>query len=237
MKLRNLLLILVAVFSFCFLAACDGEKGPNLEGVLSYSEYVAAEEGTEVTIAGYIQGKQSWWDNKATLYLQDDNGGYFVYELTCTEAQYNNDLKDGNLIKVTGIKGSWAGQVEILGQESGAEATWELVSGYTKTYEYKLVEDTTPANLLTYLNQKVELRDLEVVSVSLPTQEGGDIYYDVTDGTNTYTFCVEQYLTDASTAVYQKVLTLKAGDNIVVKGFMYCYNTAQLHTLECATAN
>ena len=50
----------------------------------------SAEEGTEVTIAGYVQAKQSWWDNKATVYLQDDNGAYFLYELleSCVGLMY-----------------------------------------------------------------------------------------------------------------------------------------------------
>ena len=44
--------------------------------VMTYSEYLAAENGDEVTISGYVQAKQSWWSNKATIYLQDDDGGY-----------------------------------------------------------------------------------------------------------------------------------------------------------------
>ena len=34
---------------------------------MSYAEYVAAEEDEEVTISGYVQAKQSWWENKATV--------------------------------------------------------------------------------------------------------------------------------------------------------------------------
>ena len=44
------------LFAFCAiigLASC----GDKVEGALSYEEYVAAAEGTEVTIAGYVQAK------------------------------------------------------------------------------------------------------------------------------------------------------------------------------------
>ena len=197
--------------------------------VLTYAEYVAAENGTEVTIAAYIQAKQSWWKNQAVVYLQDDNGGYFVYNLPCTEEQYNTDLAIGNRVKITGIKGAWAGQVEILGSEAGAEATYELLAG-NKVYEAKAMTVFDSESLLAVLNQKVSFENLEVVSVTAPTQDGGDIYFDVTNGEYTYTFCIESYLTSKSTEVYQTALALKAGDVINCEGFMYCYNNPQLHT-------
>ena len=90
-KLLGFIFALVAVLS---LASCGGK----VEGALSYDEYVAAKDDTEVTIAGYVQARQSWWTDEAkgvsqaTFYLQDKDGGYFVYNLPCTEEQYNNDL-------------------------------------------------------------------------------------------------------------------------------------------------
>ena len=220
-KLFGFIFALVAVLS---LASCG-----KVEGALSYDEYVAAADGTEVTIAGYVQAKQSWWDNKATVYLQDNDGGYFLYELGCTEEQFNTDLAIGNHIKVTGVKGSWAGMVEILGQFAGAEATYEVLPD-NKVYEAKVQESLNNEALIALSTQKVSFTNLTVVSVELPASEGKDIYFDVTDGTTTLTFAVESYLTDASTDVYKTVLTLKAGDKINCEGFMYVYNNAQLHT-------
>ena len=201
----------------------------DLTGVMSYAEYVAAEEGTVVTIAGYVQAKQSWWSNKATVYLQDDNGAYFLYELTCTEEQYNTDLAIGKRVKVTGVKGSWAGMVEILGQEAGAEATYVPLSG-TKVYDAKAQTSLDDETLIPLSTQKVSFANLTVVSVSLPESEGKDIYFDVTDGKTIKTFAVESYLTDKNTDVYKTALTLKAGDVINCEGFMYVYYSAQLHT-------
>ena len=220
-KLFGFIFALVAVLS---LASCG-----KVEGALSYDEYVAAKDGTEVTIAGYVQAKQSWWDNKATVYLQDNDGGYFLYELGCTEEQFNTDLAIGNHIKVTGIKGSWAGMVEILGQEAGAEATYEVLKG-TKVYKAVKVNSLDNDALIKLSCTKVAFENLEVVKVDLPASEGKDIYFDVTDGTTTLTFAVESYLTDKNTDVYKTVLTLKAGDKINCEGFMYVYNNAQLHT-------
>ena len=73
------------------------------EGVMTYAEYDAAALDSKVTVETYVQGKQSWWDNKATLYTQDGEGGYFIYDMPISEADYGK-LKDGTKIKVTGYK-------------------------------------------------------------------------------------------------------------------------------------
>ena len=56
-----------------------------------------------------------------------------------------------------------------------------------------------------------------------------DLYFNVSDGTNTYTFTVESYLCGEGTDVYTAVTNLKVGDTIDVEGFLYWYNGAQPH--------
>lgn len=227
-KLFGFLFALVAVLS---LASCGGK----VEGALTYDEYVAAKDDTEVTIAGYVQARQGWWTDEktgvsqATFYLQDKDGGYFVYNLPCTEEQYNNDLAVGKHIKVTGIKKEWAGMVEIAGQEAGAEATYEVIDG-TKIYKPTKCDSLNNEELIKLSSQKVAFKKLEVVKVDLPKSEGSDIYFDVTDGTTTLTFAIESYLTGKNTDVYQTAWNLKVGDKINCEGFMYVYEKAQLHT-------
>jgi hypothetical protein len=96
----------------------------DMEGVMTYAEYAAAELDSEVVVETYVQAKQSWWENKATIYTQDADGGYFIYELPCTEDEYNK-LVPGTKIKVTGYKSEWSGEVEIV------DATYEIESGDT----------------------------------------------------------------------------------------------------------
>ena len=92
------------------------------EGVMTYAEYAAAELDTEVVVETYVQAKQSWWEDKATLYTQDQDGGYFIYELPCSEEEYEK-LTPGTKIKVTGYKAEWSGEVEII------DATYEIEEG------------------------------------------------------------------------------------------------------------
>ncbi len=57
--------------------------------VMSYAEYMAADLDSQVTVETYVQAKQSWWDNKATLYTQDQDGAYFIYDMPCSQEDYD----------------------------------------------------------------------------------------------------------------------------------------------------
>ena len=48
---------------------------------MTYAEYVAAEVDEPVVIEAYVQANQSWWDGKLTVYTQDKDGAYFLYNL------------------------------------------------------------------------------------------------------------------------------------------------------------
>ena len=49
------------------------EVDPNKksEGSMTYAEYMAAPLESNVVIEAFVQAKQGWWNDKATLYLQD----------------------------------------------------------------------------------------------------------------------------------------------------------------------
>lgn len=221
MKLKKFIAIFAGALAIVPMVACN--KGT---ASMSYADYSKAEVGADVVIEGYVQGKQSWWDNKATVYLQDDNGAYFVYELGCTEAQYKNELATGNKIQVKGQKAAYAGEEEINGSAKGAEATWTKLSG-TKTYEAKKLSKL--ADMKTNPNMLVSL-DLTVASTPEVDPKRDNIYYDVTDGENVYTFCVETYLTGKTGELHDTVKGLKIGDKITAEGFAYTYYDPQLHT-------
>lgn len=51
--------------------ATEAVADEKSEGVMTYEEYMAADLDSEVVIEAYVQAKQSWWEDKATLYTQD----------------------------------------------------------------------------------------------------------------------------------------------------------------------
>ncbi len=111
------------------------EADVKSEGVMTYAEYVAAPLDSEVVVETYVQAKQSWWENTATVYTQDHDGAYYLYSMACSEEDYAK-LTPGTKIKVTGYKGEWSGEVEIM------DATFEFVDD-GKTYVAEALDVTS----------------------------------------------------------------------------------------------
>ncbi len=231
---------LYAVLAFLFvftLVGCDNDElGPKIDGALTYSEYMAKELETEVTVVAYVQAKQSWWDNKATIYAQDLDGGYLFYNMPCTEEQYK-ELVPGTRIKVTGTKTAWSGEIEI------ADATFEIVDGKYIASATDVTKYLGTEELINYQNLFVSFEGLTVeastdsegnsvaylYSWNGAGDEGDDLYFKVSLNGNTYTFTVESYLCDKDSDVYKAVKNLKIGDVIDMEGFLYWYNGANPH--------
>ena len=210
------------------------EAGDKAEGVMSYAEYAAAAIDTEVVIEAYVQGKQSWWDNKVTAYLQDADGAYFCYNMACSEADFAK-LTQGTKIRVKGYKAEWSGEVEIV------DATFEIIEGnYVATATDVTALLGTDA-LIEKQNMFVAFKGMTVESAAIykwdgSGQDGDDLYFDVSLDGNTYTFTVESYLCDKSTDVYQAVKNLKVGDVIDLEGFLYWYEGVNPHITSVAAA-
>lgn len=205
----------------------DAEFDPaaKSEGVMTYAEYDAAEIDAEVVIEAYVQAHQAWWDNKITVYAQDPDGAYFLYEMACTEADAAK-LEKGTKIKVTGVKGTWAGEIEVM------DATFEFVESEKWVAEPTDVTSllSKEADLIKHQNKLVKFTDLTVVKIEYKNGEpGDDIYVTVAQGEAEYSFCVERYLTDPDSDVYKKVGTLNAGDKVDVEGFLYWYEGVNTH--------
>ena len=202
------------------------------EGVMTYAEYAAAEMDAEVVIECYVQEHQSWWDNKITVYAADQEGAYFLYNMACSEEDAAK-LVPGTKIKVTGFKGSWAEEVEVM------DATFEFVEGgigyIAEPIDLTAVLGTE--ELISYQNQLAVFKGVTVKAIEYKNGEpGDDIYVTVTYADADYSFCVERYLTGPETEVYAAVGALKAGDVVDVTGFVYWYNGINTHITAVAAA-
>ncbi|MBQ8249937.1 MAG: hypothetical protein IJY93_08720 [Clostridia bacterium] len=200
--------------------------------VMSYADYVAAELESEVVIEAYVQAKQSWWDNKATIYTQDEDGAYFIYEMACSEEDYAK-LVPGTKIKVTGYKTAWEGEVEIA---SGA--TFEIIEADPYIAEaIDLTDKLGTDELINYQNQFAAFKGMTVEAVEYKNGEpGDDVYLTLGYGDASYSFCLEIYLTGADTEVYQTVGTLEVGDVVDVEAFVYWYQGANPHVVSITVA-
>ena len=200
--------------------------------VMTHADYAAAELDTEVVIETYVQGHQSWWDNKITVYCQSPDGAYFLYELACSEEDAAK-LVPGTKIRVTGYKGEWAGEVEVM------DGTFEFVEdGDTFIAEALDVTELLGTDeLIAHQNEFVSFTGMTVEAIEYKNGEPGDDIY-VTLGYNgaSYSFCVEVYLTGTDSDVYTTVGTLNVGDTVNVEGFLYWYEGVNPHITAIAVA-
>ncbi|MBR6258459.1 MAG: hypothetical protein IKR23_13975 [Lachnospiraceae bacterium] len=198
---------------------------PEAATVMTYAEYAAAEVDDPVVVEAYVQANQSWWDGKITVYAQDKDGAYFIYNMACDSQEEADKLTEGTKIRVSGFKAEWSGEIEI------ADATYEIIDGDTYVAEAKDVTDKLGTDeLIDYQNQKVLFTDMTVVSVAYKNDEpGDDIYVKLSKDDAEYDFCLEYYLNGSDEEFYNLVGGLKAGDVVDVEGFLYWYEGVNTH--------
>ncbi|MBR6615839.1 MAG: hypothetical protein IKK95_07760 [Lachnospiraceae bacterium] len=254
--MKKITAILVALSMAFALTACGGgtkateaateattQADVKSEGVMTHAEYVAAEMDTEVVVETYVQAKQSWWEDKATVYTQDHDGAYFLYEMACTEEDYAK-LTPGTKIRVKGYKGEWAGEVEIM------DGTFEILEGsYVATAE-DITALLDKEELISHQNKFVAFKGLTVEASKAADgsdvaflynwdgsgEDGNDLYFNASVNGKTYTFTVESYLCDNTTDVYKAVKELKIGDKIDMEGFLYWYEGVNPHITAVSAA-
>ena len=214
-KIIAMLLVLTMALA---LAGCGGSKA------MTHEQYMAAEMQAEVTVETYVQAHQSWWDNKVTVYCQSPDGAYFLYELSCSEEDAAK-LTPGTKIRVTGNKGEWAGEVEIM------DGTFEFVKG--DSYVAQALDVTAllgTDEMISHQNEFVAFKGMTVEAISYKNDEpGDDIYVTLSKDGESYEFCVEGYLTGPDSDVYTTVGALNVGDTVDVEGFLYWYEGMNPH--------
>ena len=216
----------------------EAESAP----VMSYDEYMAAEVDDAVTIQAYVQAKQSYYAEQgtATVYLQDQDGGYFAYDMACTQEDYDA-MVEGTKIQVSGFKAEWSGEIEIMDGQLD-----EIIADDTFVAEaFDATSLLGTEELEEHQNEKVSFTGLTVApskdangnevaflyNYDGSGTQGDDVYFNVTvgDSKEVYSFLVESYLCDSSTEVYKAVEALEVGQTIDCEGFLYWYEGANPH--------
>lgn len=224
---KLLALVLALVFALSLTAMAEEPA------VMTYADYAAADVDSPVVVDTYVQAKQSWWDNKATIYTQDADGAYFCYDMACSEEDYAL-LVPGTKIRVTGYKGEWSGEVEIM------DATFEILDdGDAYIAEPLDVTELLGTDaLIDHQNQFVSFTGMTVeaydetgaaFAYKNEADKTDDLYFKVSYNGQTYDFCVEYYLCGSDTDVYKAVENLKVGDVVDMQGFLYWYEGANPH--------
>ena len=205
---------------------------------MTHEEFDAVAVDGAVKVECYIAAVESWYKDACHIYALAEDGGYYIYGYACTEAEAA-ELKVGQKICVTGYKAEWSGEVEIV------DATIEKLEGTAPEFTAKDVTALSGDELAKHMNDLVAFKGMTVAASKDANgaeaaflykwdgsgSQGDDLYFNVTDGTNTYTFTINAYMigTGADSDVYKAVEALKVGDKIDIEGFLYWYDNAQTH--------
>jgi len=237
--MKKILSLVLAMLLLC---------GAAMAEVMTHADYTAAAIDDEVTVETYVQATQGWWsDNgqgKISVYAQSEDGAYFIYELACAEEDAAK-LVPGAKIRVTGYKGEWSGEVEIM------DGTFEMAEGEAFIAEALDVTALLGTDeLINHMNEFVAFKGMTVEASKDAAgndvaflyawdgsgEKGSDLYFNVSVNGATYNFCVESYLCGADTEVYAAVENLAIGDVIDMEGFLYWYNGANPHITSVVAA-
>ena len=217
------------------------EEAPAEAAVMSHEEYMAAAVDDAVVIQAYVQAKQGYKAEQgtATVYLQDQDGGYFAYDMKCTQEEYDQ-MTEGAKIQVSGFKAEWSGEVEIMdGQLDAILADDTFVAEPLDVTELLGTDE-----LVSHQNEKVAFTGLTVAASTIEGDEteyaflynwdgsgteGDDIYFNVEYNGEVYQFLVESDLCGSDSEVYGAVKALEVGQAIDCEGFLYWYEGVNPH--------
>ena len=224
---RIAVLALALVMMLGALVACGNDIHAKSEGVMTHAEYIAAAKDAEVTIEAFVQGAQGWWEKDGqgviTVYLQDKDGGYFSYEMACSEED-SKKLVPGTKIQVKGYKTEWEGEIEIM------DGTFTIMDGTWVAEPTDVTALLGKDEMIDHQNEKVLFKGMTVVGWNYKNDtQGEDIYVTLSKDGAEYSFCVESYLTGSDSDAYKAVEALKAGDVVDVEGFAYWYINLNTH--------
>lgn len=247
-KVLSFVLALSLVFALVACGETKDDPAVKSEGVMTYQQYADAALDAEVTIEAYVQAKQGWWEKDgvgvATIYTQDTEGAYFIYEMPISKEDYDK-LTKGAKIRVKGYKAEFHGEVEII------DATYEILEGNYAPEAVDLTNVFGTDDLIKKQNMFFTVKNA-VVAASTDAdgnevaflynwdgsgQDGSDLYFNVKIGEATYNFTVESYLCGKDTDVYKAVKALNIGDTINLEGFLYWYDGVNPHITAVSAAN
>lgn len=185
---------------------------------IDYATYAAKKSGDSVVVQGWITHAHDYSSSygNASVWLQDDNGGYYAYRVkVASQREWDEYFKVGNKIAISGKVSPYSGWQEI-----GSGCTYYYIKdAEPKTFDFVDITsvwgaaEPKDAAATAYQNQKVKVT-AKVASV--PEYNAEDMFMDITvNGHTGYTV----YFKDAYMSWDNSLLAdLQVGYTIEISG-------------------
>ena len=192
---------------------------------IDYATYAAKKSGDSVVVQGWITHAHDYSSSygNASVWLQDDNGGYYAYRVkVASQREWDEYFKVGNKIAISGKVSPYKVSDNYSWQEIGSGCTYYYIKdAETKTFDFADVTSVWGAvkpsseTAIAYQNQKVKVT-AKVASV--PEYNAEDMFMDITvNGQTGYTV----YFKDAYMSWDNSLLAdLQVGYTIEISGIV-----------------
>ena len=200
--------------------------------VMSYPAFLAAEEDSPVTVEAYVQAKEALRDGSCGLYLQNEEGGFYLSRVHCSQEEYDS-LEIGRKIRVNGYKSHWNDALEI------SDAAFRTLDGSWIAEAKDVTSLIGTEELIQHQNEKVCFHGMTVeampdgVSVwysgwdnTEPEGEDSERWFRASFDGRVCDFTVKPSLCLDSDAVLQTLRQLQPGETVDLTGFLRFYNGA-----------
>lgn len=214
------------------LAAESPQPAEKMSGVMSFQAFLAAEDDSPVTVEGYVQAKEERRDGCCGLYMQNEEGAYYLSRLRCTQQEYDT-LKTGRKIRVNGYKSHWNDAIEI------SDASFTLLEGNLIAEAEDVTALIGSDALLQHQNEKVAFSGMTVEVMpdghsvwyrgwdnTAPAEEDSELWFRASSGGMVCDFTIKPSLCENRDEVLETLQQLQAGDRVDLTGFLRFYNGA-----------
>ena len=203
------------------------EKAPR---VMSRQAFLDAGEDSPVAVEGYVQAKETWRDGCCSLYLQNEEGAFYLSRMRCSQEEYES-LAIGRKVRVNGYKSHWNDSLEI------SDASFRLLEGSMIAEPADVTALLGSDQLILHQNEKVRFHGMTVeampdgVSVwysgwdnSTPAGEDAELWFRASSEGTLCDFTVKPSLCQNREELLQTLQQLRAGDRVDLTGYLRYYN-------------
>ena len=214
-------------------AAVPAQEELPQETVSTYSDYLLSNGDQPVTIESYLQEKDAWNEGKTNIWLQDEEGAYYIYSLPCSLEEYEA-LDQGRKLRISGYKAEFSGQLQLT------DAVFFLLDGTYLASPFDASAFLGSDELYLHQNQRVRFRDLKIEPMfdgvsafyygwdnSGSPEKQSDLYFTASNSGEMCTFLIKSSLRGTESEVYRAVQNLRIGDTVNLEGILSWYNGPQ----------